>query len=283
MIPEGLPSSKDVVNGLWTEPNQSDMRRIVSTDDEKLVVRITTESTAPKNISPKIGSGRLCRVEGHNARNLGQGQGRKRNSRQRHADVWKQREPVMIGMAVIQTPGEDIDQSSIVRKGILKPSKEPSYEEPAEDEELVVDWNKEVAKAVRRKALEERIDDDAQITQSENVEKMTSAIKEVSLTLQSKNECEQEEQNVAGNDDDEWEDVDEDEFHDASFDEFIKENTLKLEIECPVPPGWSSQPQTPGSQSDSSYMKTPTGHVQVLDWGAEMDAVLADDVTKGDN
>jgi hypothetical protein len=348
MVPLGLPSSRDVLkipasgftslkdrthelsagNKIYKQrPSGTDRRRVEERSNERLVVQISTESNAvtgavPKLVSPKspkIGSGRLSRAENGNSSKKSTQQER-RNNQRRQNGVWKEEEPVMIGMAVIRTPGDD--QSAVVRKGILKPSKETVWKrEAVDDEELTIDWNKEVAEAERRKAMEE-------LTNKPNAPKIEgmhckdgdSLIKDRGVkpsagrkTVNSKNskkhsssqekhvtskEMQVSESNAA-DDDDEWEDVDEDEdyvdeddidddeedLHDnssESFDQFIKENTLKLDIEC-TPQVWperATDPLTPGSQSDSSgFLKTPTGLVHVLDWGAEMEAHCDTDIS----
>lgn len=342
-LPPGLPSSRDVLkmptSGFSSSKDRThetytgntafkqrssgvDRRRIVAANDERLVIQVNTESSStinavPKIVSPKspkIGSGRLGRVEPGNANRKSSQQGRRKNQR-RNNEVWKEEEPVMIGMAVIRTPGDD--QSTGVIKGILKPSKETTLnKESVDDEEITIDWNKELAEAERRKAMEQlnnksnapQMEDmptkDEDISSKDHALKQRAGKQTVNVKDNLKHPDQQKKNvkqkvvhvNESNEDDDEWEDVDEDadyvsaddddeDLHDnssESFDQFIKENTLKLDIECTphVWPEHANDPLTPGSQSDSSsFLKTPTGLVHVVDWGAEMDAHSENDIS----
>jgi len=211
------------------------------------------------------------------------------------------------------------EQTTVIRKGILKPSKNMNYfesnksdvnndddddDDNNDDEDLVVDWNKEVAAAAeKRKALEgsEKTqtvleNSEGRLVVDERSGSNTKNTKNTNLTSIKKKEENNrrskkiekvniDEDEEDDEDDDEWEDVDEDAEFDEdedlhnnsseSFEQFIKENTLKLDIEC-AQHVWTDRTGdslTPGSQSDgSSFLKTPTGLIHIIDWGAEMDA-----------
>lgn len=277
---DSVSSSLSAFEEQSTEPGVGG--RVVEATEDNIVISIdNTAATAVTPAAsvgqkpPKIGSGRLSKNEaGSTQKPKGKrSKGRSTNS------TSSTEEPVTIGIAVIRTPSDqpDVHYKAVEQppkpKGILKQPrerKEDWVEEPVE----MLDWDKEIQEAQRRKA---EILSNGQNTENRlggEVVKESGVVKSVVVSGDDA---------VVDDDDDEWEDVDDDEefdedVHDISaesFDHFIKEHTLKLDVVLATPDvsEWiTDEPSgsiTAGSQD--SFLKTPVGQTRVVDWGAEMD------------
>ena len=256
-------------------------RRIVEATDENIVVSINNNDTdavaSPASVAQKplkIGSGRLGKIE--------VGSGRKPRGKRDRGQATRTtaaEEPVTIGIAVIRTPSDQptvhyraVDPTPKL-KGILKQTARERCEDWVEESVETLDWDKELEEAQRRKAQKSRDELEGNAAAVENLS-AGKVVKEADAVKPSA---------MSDDDEDEWEDVEDDEgsnedVHDISaesFDKFIKEHTLKLDVELAAPDitEWTvrdpSGSITAGSQD--SFLKTPVGQTRVVDWGAEMD------------
>ena len=261
----------------------TDDRRVVEASADSIVISIKNtdaEAVIPAasvtQKPPKIGSGRLGKADSGSARKP---QGNRRGGQKsvRTTDV---EEPTTIGIAVIRTPSDQpevhykaVDQTP-KPKGILKRTvrdqRDDWVEEPVEE----LDWDKEIKEAQRRK-----------MAMSSKGHESNDAFGEVLKEKDAINPSALSDNNVVvdddDDDDDEWEDVEDDDGDDVhdisaeSFDQFIKEHTLRLDVELATPDvaEWivkdPSGSVTGGSQD--SFLRTPVGQTRVVDWGVEMD------------
>jgi len=269
-------------------------RRVIEANDDNIVISINNTDTdavasaaAVSQKPPKIGSGRLSQAEAGGSGRKPRGKRGKGHSVRTTAAE----EPVTIGIAVIRTPSDkpDVDETPKL-KGILKQSARERHDDWVEETVEKVDWEKEIKEAQRRKA---------EMTSNESIaitiknDAAGHLVKETDVDRTSAVE-----DDVADgdddddDDDDEWEDVDDEDDDEAlhedvhdisaeSFDQFIKEHTLKLDVELAAPDIREWTVKEPSGSitagSDDSFLKTPVGQTRVVDWGAEMDELSQSD------
>lgn len=275
------PLKLDVLSSTLTPPDEhiadTGERRVIEATADNIVISINNTDSAAvtpaASVSlkpPKIGSGRLGKMETGSSRKLGGKRGKGQSERSTAAE-----EPVTIGIAVIRTPADQrevqytpFDQSP-KPKGILKRTQSERTDDWVEETVETLDWDKEIKEAQRRKvemsdkssAADEVVKDMGAVKPDDNIIAATAVVDD-------------------DDDDDMWEDVEDDDedLHDISaesFDQFIRENTLKLDIALATPDvsEWTTKDPsgsiTAGSQD--SFLKTPVGQTRVVDWGAEMD------------
>jgi len=288
-LPEAL--RLDVISSTVAPPKEqrtvTSRRRVIEATDDNIVISInSTDTDAVASVSqkpPKIGSGRLGKTEAGSGRKQTAKRGRGHSMRTTGTE-----EPVTIGIAVIRTPNDqpNVHYKAIEEtpklKGILKQTQHKRHEDLAEEPVEMLDWDKEIEEAQRRKAemSNNGLEGNAATTENDSCGK---AVKETGAVKPSAISAAVAAAAADDDDDDEWEDVEDDEasnedVHDIStesFDQFIKEHTLKLDVELAAPDvtEWTTKDPsgsiTAGSQD--SFLKTPVGQTRVVDWGAEMD------------
>jgi len=289
----GHESKLDVISSAVTPSKEQRTgaggQRVIEASDDNIVVSFsnTETDTVASAVSvslkpPKIGSGRLGKTEASSGRNPRGKRDKCHSMRTTAAE-----EPVTIGIAVIRTPSDqpNIHYKAVEQppklKGILKQSRHERCEDWVEDPVEKLDWDKEIEEAQRRKAemSNNGLERSSAIIGNDSAGKIATESGAIKPSAVSDDDV----VNADDDDDDEWEDVEDDEasvedIHDISaesFDQFIKEHTLKLDVELATPDvtEWTtSDPSgsvTAGSQD--SFLKTPVGQTRVVDWGAEMD------------
>lgn len=261
-------------------------RTITEAADSSIVISISnTDTNAVASAAPvtqklpKIGSGRLSQAEVGSGRKPRGKRGKGHSVRTTAAE-----EPVTIGIAVIRTPSDqpDLQHKAVDEmpklKGILKSSPREWHENWVEEPVEKLNWDKEIEEAQRRKAeMSDGGLEGITVTIENRLAGNSGAVKSSAMFDESVADGDDD-------DDDQWEDVDDDEealdedildISAESFDQFIKEHTLKLDVELAAPDitEWTSKDPSGSitAGSDDSFLKTPVGQSRVIDWGSEMD------------